>query len=202
MANFISILRMFLGFGVVALLFWDATKQYYWHAILLTALIIWMDGLDGYVARKLNECSPAGAVIDILSDRVVELIYWMAYAQLGWVSIWVPIIVMTRGIWVDGMRSLALQQGYTAFGESSMMQHPLAVLLVSSRFSRWTYAFSKAIVFVLLIAANSLIFSVTLTTQLKMISEVLVWVVVIFCLLRGLPVLVEGQRFLKPPANH
>jgi len=192
---------MFLGFGVITLILLDTQKQWFHYSIILTIIVIWMDGLDGYVARKLNETSPAGAVIDILSDRVVELTYWITYASLGWVSVWVPIIVMARGVWVDGIRGLAFTQGYTAFGQSTMMKHPIAVLLVSSRFSRWTYAFSKALVFVLVLVANSNWFQADLAEQLAFISEILVWVVVVFCLLRGLPVLIEGQKFFSTLAQ-
>ena len=31
-----------------------------------------MDGLDGYVARKFNETSKLGAVLDIMGDRIAE----------------------------------------------------------------------------------------------------------------------------------
>ncbi|MCE2930675.1 MAG: CDP-alcohol phosphatidyltransferase family protein, partial [Vampirovibrionales bacterium] len=145
-ANAVSLFRNALCFVVVGLLFSTQASDYT-LAFILTVAIIWMDGLDGFLARKLGESSPVGAVIDILSDRVVEQIYWVTFAVLGWIPLWMPLLVITRGVWVDGLRSFALQKGCTAFGESSMMKSWWGVLLTSSRFSRWTYALTKAVAF-------------------------------------------------------
>ncbi|HEX2718762.1 MAG TPA: CDP-alcohol phosphatidyltransferase family protein [Gemmatimonadaceae bacterium] len=46
------------------------TQQVYLAAVGLTIALIWMDALDGYVARKRQECTKFGAVADILGDRV------------------------------------------------------------------------------------------------------------------------------------
>lgn len=195
-ANSISLGRMFLAVGVIALLFQPEVAtvypSFYQWAFWLTAIVIWLDGVDGYLARKLGETSPSGAVIDILADRAVEQIYWVSFAALGWVPLWMPLVVIVRGIWVDGLRALALQQGFTAFGSTSLMQHPVGVLLVSSRFSRWTYAVAKAVAFAFLIAAHTPGNPIWVNT----VAQISVWVTVIFCLVRGLPVLIEGRRFL------
>ena len=71
MANFITMIRVFFSFIVVALLLCK-TSACYVAAFWLTAIVIWFDGLDGYVARKFNEASKFGAMLDILCDRIVE----------------------------------------------------------------------------------------------------------------------------------
>lgn len=195
MANLVSCLRVLLGFLTVGLLFIESAGIY-WTAFFLTIAVIWMDGLDGYLARKLNESSKFGAVLDILGDRIVELTYWIAFAVLGWVGLWIPLLVMARGILVDGFRAMALEQGFTAFGSSSMMQSKLGVFLVSSRASRWLYAVTKAVAFALLVLAH-------LPGGLPEPWPPIVWnvayistyVAVFFCLVRGLPVLIESRRF-------
>jgi CDP-diacylglycerol---glycerol-3-phosphate 3-phosphatidyltransferase len=153
-ANAISMGRMGLAVVLLVLLLTGPSPTDYLVAFWGTIAVIWLDGVDGYVARKLGESSVAGAVVDILADRAVELLYWMAFAALGWVSIAVPMIVAVRGVWVDGLRALALQQGFTAFGQSSMMRSPVGVLLVSSRFSRWSYAVLKALAFAALVGVH------------------------------------------------
>ena len=79
MANLITISRMILALITVALLF-TKTTPVYTGAFILTIIVIWMDGLDGYVARKFNESSKFGALLDILGDRVVENVYWITFA--------------------------------------------------------------------------------------------------------------------------
>jgi CDP-diacylglycerol--glycerol-3-phosphate 3-phosphatidyltransferase len=196
MANLISLLRTLLAFVVLALLFLPSYEMYL-TCFILTIIVIWMDGLDGYVARKLNESSKLGAVIDILGDRVIEQVYWVTFMALGWVPLWVPLVVIVRGVVVDGLRSIALEQGFTAFGSSSMMQSPLGVFLVSSRFSRWTYAATKALAFCMMILAHTPELDPSAAQTILDIALLSTWIAVGFCLARGLPVIVESGRFFK-----
>lgn len=192
MANIITLSRIFLAFIAMGLLFYDV--KYALVSLILTIFVMWFDGLDGYVARKFNETSKLGAVLDIMGDRIVENLYWMSFCPLGWISVLVPIIVLTRGIVTDSLRSLALAQGFTAFGEKTMMQGKIAKFIVASNFSRFTYAVCKALAFLLLIAGH-LKFNTDHT--LYIIGLICTWISVIFCVLRGLPVVFESKRFLK-----
>lgn len=192
MANIITLSRIFLAFIAMGLLFYDV--KYALVSLILTIFVMWFDGLDGYVARKFNETSKLGAVLDIMGDRIVENLYWMSFCALGWISVLVPIIVLTRGIVTDSLRSLALAQGFTAFGEKTMMQGKIAKFIVASNFSRFTYAVCKALAFLLLIAGH-LKFNTDHT--LYIIGLICTWISVIFCVLRGLPVVFESKRSLK-----
>ena len=91
----------------------------YLLAVGMTITALLMDGLDGWVARRYGEVSRIGAVIDILTDRIVELTYWIAFAALGWIPAWIPIVVAVRGLLVDGARALAFERGLTAFGPTT-----------------------------------------------------------------------------------
>ena len=75
MANIITLSRIFLAFIAMGLLFYDA--KYALVSLILTIFVMWFDGLDGYIARKFNETSKLGAVLDIMGDRIVENLYWM-----------------------------------------------------------------------------------------------------------------------------
>ena len=148
MANLLTILRMILAVIAIEFLF-TGSPALSITAIFLTLFVIVLDGLDGYVARKLNEQSKFGSVFDILGDRVVENLYWIAFAVIGTVGVWVPMVVVTRGIITDGLRSIALSKGYTAFGESSMMKNKFCHFLTASRFSRAIYGVAKTLVFLM-----------------------------------------------------
>ena len=119
-ANIITLLR--IGLVFVAVLLFGAGFYGQLAAFLLTILIIYMDALDGYVARKLNTASDFGALFDITGDRIVENVYWIYFASIGMVTIWIPIIVITRGFLTDSLRSIAFAEGKTAFGDKTMMR--------------------------------------------------------------------------------
>jgi CDP-diacylglycerol---glycerol-3-phosphate 3-phosphatidyltransferase len=197
MANLITVLRTVLAFLAVAMLRWHRWEIYV-AAALLTVLLIWMDAWDGWVARRRNEASKAGAVIDILGDRVVEMTYWIAFASFGWIPVWVAVLISARGILVDGFRALALERGLTAFGTTSMMRSKLGALLVSSRLSRGAYGFGKAAAFTLVILAFAPGWHPSLKTTLVVLAYASVYLTVALCVVRGIPVLVEARRFLAP----
>lgn len=193
MANIITISRIFIAFIAVILLFIKKEITYE-IAFVLTAIAIWFDGLDGYIARKFNESSKFGAVLDILGDRVVENLYWISFTALGWVNVVVPILVCTRGIITDGLRSVALEKGFTAFGTNTMMQSRIGKFIVASNFSRFTYAICKAIAFTFMIIAY-LPCDYRYKSVVATIAYSCTYIAVIFCLVRGLPVIIESKRF-------
>ena len=197
MANLITVARTLLAFLAVAMLRWH-TWEIYVAAAVLTLLLIWMDAWDGWVARRRNEASKAGAVFDILGDRVVEMTYWIAFASFGWIPVWVAVLVSARGIIVDGFRALALERGLTAFGSTSMMRSPLGALLVSSRLSRGAYGFGKAAAFTLVILAFAPGWRPPIGTMLVWLALACVYGTVALCVVRGVPVLVEARRFFAP----
>lgn len=196
LANFITLFRVFLAFIVVILLM-TQTPEAYWNAFILTAMVIWFDGLDGYFARKYNQATKFGSVLDILCDRIVENIYWITFAALGWINIFIPLVVMTRGLITDGLRSIALQQGYTAFGSSTMMQGKVGKFLVASNFCRFTYAITKALAFTFLILANFPV-AYPWCAKLSGFAYTCAYIAVVFCIVRGIPVIWESKRFIIP----
>ncbi len=193
MANIITISRIFLAFVALGMLFYK--REFYQASLVLTIFVMWFDGLDGYIARKFNESSKLGAVLDIMGDRIVENLYWLVFCALGWINVLIPAVVVTRGIVTDAIRALALSQGYTAFGEKTMQQNPIARFIVASNFSRGGYAVTKAAAFVLLIAGNLVPYRGE-EIVLK-IGEVCAIASAVFCVLRGIPVVLESKRFFE-----
>ena len=121
-ANIVTLSRIFMVFIVVSLLFCTDCKYSYILALVLSAFLMCFDALDGYLARKLNISSRFGALLDIMGDRIVENVYWISFCALGWLNVAIPIIVLTRGIITDSLRTIAFEKGYTAFGKTTMMQ--------------------------------------------------------------------------------
>ena len=197
-ANAVAFTRALLAFLVIALLY--RGRHLYVGAFVLTVVAIWMDGLDGWVARRFGEVSRVGAVVDILTDRVVELTYWIGFAALGWVPVWVPLVVAVRGLLVDGARALALERGLTAFGPTTMMTTRVGRTLVSSRASRNLYGAAKLLAFSLLILASAAGVAPALRAALEPVAYASVYLAVGLCVLRGIPVLLEARRMLEQGA--
>jgi CDP-diacylglycerol--glycerol-3-phosphate 3-phosphatidyltransferase len=203
-ANIITLVRIFLSFLAIGMFY----GGFGWRiaAVLLTILVIYLDSLDGIVARKLGVASDFGALFDITGDRIVEHVYWIFFSVVGLVSLWVPIIYVSRGFLVDTLRTVAYsKEGKTPFGEKSMMRSRWTHLLTASRVSRAIYGAGKVIVFVLLgilliferASANVLsLLPANFLSYLELITQILVWIVVVMNLIRGLPVLWDGRFYL------
>lgn len=212
-ANLMTILRVLMAFLALIMLF-SGNPAYALSAAFLTLFVIILDGLDGYVARKYNEATKLGSVIDILGDRIVENLYWVAFAMLGWVAAWIPFVILTRGILTDGLRSIALSEGYTAFGDKTMMQNKVLAFLTASRFMRALYGFAKTMAFILVILAyipnveNLNIMTVDqylkyteFLPTFRFITGIFVYSAVILCIVRGIPVIIESKRFFADDKN-
>lgn len=213
MANLLTIIRMILCVLAIEFIF-SGRPDLVVASIFMTLFVVVLDGLDGIVARALNEQSKFGSVFDILGDRVVENLYWIAFAVIGWVGVWVPMVVVARGIITDGLRSMALAEGYTAFGSSTMMQNKFCHFLTASRFSRAVYGVAKVLAFLMVIIAhipnieyfngmtlNQYAWYSVFQPQLVLTADILVYITVAMCIIRGIPVLVESKRFINNENN-
>ncbi len=200
LANIVSISRIFVAFAAVALLFEPSDSNFIW-AFILTIIAFSMDGLDGYIARKFNQSSDLGSVLDIMGDRIVEVTYWVAFAVLGWVNIAFPLICVTRAFVTDGIRSVALSQGYTAFGEKTMQKSELGKFICASKFMRISYAVAKVAAFMLLILSHVAGYPVFALINLPAIAQVLAFVAILFCVIRALPVIFESADLFKKAEN-
>lgn len=197
LANIVSVSRIFVAYVAIALLFVRTTWAYI-LAFVLTAIAFAMDGLDGYLARKLNQSSEWGSVLDILGDRIVELSYWIVFAVLGWINVIFPLICAARAFTTDGIRSVALSKGLTAFGDKSMQSTSWGKFICASRFMRISYAVAKVLAFMLLIVVftpGMEIFSGT--PLLHLITMGFAWIAIIFCVVRAIPVIVESPKLFK-----
>lgn len=193
MANFISIFRIFVMFFAVYLIYTQhGNAQAYCWALILTILAFALDGVDGYVARKFNEVSKFGALLDIMGDRIVENTYWVLFAVMGWLNIIFPLIALTRGFVTDTIRSAAMEKGLTPFG---MQRNPICKWITGSKFMRISYAVAKVLAFILIVAAK-----IPGIAHAEIIWLFGYWTAVfaiVFCVVRGLPVVIEAKRAIE-----
>ena len=201
-ANLITLARLILVFVVVALFGQNVYLDVL--MIMVTALILALDAVDGYIARKRNEASDFGALFDIVGDRIVENVYWVYFAVVGVIPFWLPIIVLARGFVTDGLRSAAFAQGKTAFGSKTMMRSAWTRMLTSSRASRSIYGIFKTITFLYLggvIALRSVVVTYSIPAEFitgcEMTGIIIATIAVAMCIIRGIPVLVDGWEYVK-----
>jgi CDP-diacylglycerol--glycerol-3-phosphate 3-phosphatidyltransferase len=200
--NKVTLLRVAVGFAAVSLFGRGAWANLL--AVVLTVGAIALDALDGHIARKKKMATPMGAQLDILGDRMIENVYFTYFAVVGMVSLWLPILFFARGAATDFLRGLAMKAGRAGWGANAVLETWWGRMLVASRWSRGLYAAMKCLCFCYLglelaltrgpvALLNGLGGDVSAT--IRMGAQVLTWATAAFCLVRGLPVLMEGWKY-------
>lgn len=199
--NWITLFRVFLVFLNVWLYGQGVTAAI--AAVFLTIVVIWMDALDGWVARRTGQATDMGAIFDITGDRIVENVFWIYFASAGLITFWVPVVVITRGFLTDTVRTLQFEAGKTPFGDKTMMRSSWSRFLVAGRFMRGLYGGVKAAAFCLLGILIVLRGAVEdgragawILSLASFLTGLVVALTVLLCIVRGLPVLWDGRELL------
>ena len=179
-ANAITIIRLFLTFGVIALFGQHHILDI--AIIFIIALIFTLDAVDGIVARLRNETSKLGEILDTLVDRIVENTFWIYFTTTGILPLWIPITIMTRGFLTDTWQR--------SFGYP---KHGWTHSLTRSRISRALYGSLKMFTFMCL--ASTTTFKNIIFKKAGLILAILA---IGFCLIRALPAFVDAYKMSIP----
>ncbi len=209
MANLVTVARLILLFVVIWLIY-VGNVQIVTASMLLIIIVFASDGLDGWVARKRGSTSTFGAVFDILGDRIVENALWVIFADLDLIPIWIPLMVLTRGFIVDGLRSMSYAEGKTPFGKNNMMKSAVTEWLTAGRFMRAFFGWAKAAGFVFLTGlagderldtSGTFLGGLYDQTWYIWLGWALVWSAVILTIVRGVPVIIDAMDYMRSDAS-
>lgn len=106
LANRLTMLRIVLVPVFIASLLYHSPERPY---LLMVAVVIYLlacvtDGLDGYLARRMNEHTQLGSYIDPLADKLLLLSGYLSLSLMAHlprelhVPAWVTIVVISRDV--------------------------------------------------------------------------------------------------------
>ena len=161
---------------------------------------LFLDTLDGVIARRSGTTSLIGSVLDIATDRTYELVLWVVLADLGTISIAIPLIIIARTMLTDAIRSIGVSQGKAPFEQQGS---GLGHFLVSSAWMRSGYSVTKIVAF----CGLALGFALSgfpeggnlqsASEPVLRFSEFVAWVAVVISVVRGAPVILSGYRQMR-----
>jgi len=194
LATWITLARLPLLVACLAILYLgSAPVRLVGVALLFVGLLL--DTVDGVVARARSETSLMGSVLDIAADRTYQLSLWVTFAYLGLVPAVIPLIVLARTTLTDALRGVGVAEGTAPFEQQ---RSSLARFLVASPWMRTGYSSAKACSFCGLALAHACL-GFPAESGLRGIAlallaggNALAWVTVLFCVVRGIPVIVEA----------
>ena len=138
--NSITLIRIFS----IPLLMWilssgrfsssNGERELLASAVFLAAAMT--DGIDGYLARKRDQITTMGILLDPLADKLLIAAAFVTLVQLNpsLVPAWIAVVVIGREFLVSGLRSIAASEGFTIsaseLGKLKMVVQIVAVVAV------------------------------------------------------------------------
>ncbi len=109
--NSLTLSRIFLTpLLVVVLLTRIEGKEIYGAIIFVVAALT--DFFDGYFARKRNQVTTIGKLLDPIADKLLVTSAFISLVELRLAPAWMVVIIVGREFAVSGIRSIATSQGY------------------------------------------------------------------------------------------
>jgi CDP-diacylglycerol--glycerol-3-phosphate 3-phosphatidyltransferase len=134
--NSITLTRIF----AIPLLVWILSSPHFSSVhgakeLLASALFIaaaMTDGIDGYLARRRDQITTMGILLDPIADKLLIAAAFIMLVQVNpsLVPAWVAIVVIGREFLVSGLRSIAASEGFT-IEASELGKFKMVVQIVS-----------------------------------------------------------------------
>jgi len=69
------------------------------------------DFFDGYIARKWNQQTKLGAILDPLADKMLTLGAFLGLMIIGRANPWAIFLILSREFFITGLRIVAISEG-------------------------------------------------------------------------------------------
>jgi CDP-diacylglycerol--glycerol-3-phosphate 3-phosphatidyltransferase len=108
------------------------------HGLFLGAgifgLAVLTDYLDGYLARRRNQVTRLGILLDPLADKLLTASAFISLVELDAVPAWMVMIILGREFVITGLRNVAAARGLlmpaSALGKGKMVSQVIAIFLL------------------------------------------------------------------------
>ena len=133
LSNKITLGRLGLTFIMVGFL--TSALPYSKTAALLTfALAGLSDWLDGFFARRRQQISAFGQLMDPLADKILVSAAFVSFVAVHQVPAWIVITIISREFLITGLRLLAVQRGTVLpagrWGKHKMIWQTIAIVTI------------------------------------------------------------------------
>jgi CDP-diacylglycerol--glycerol-3-phosphate 3-phosphatidyltransferase len=95
---------------VVVLFAWDFPDHAYW-ATAVFAIAMATDQVDGWLARRRNQTSAFGSLLDPIADKVLVMAAFVMLVGEGVAPAWMVAAIVARELLVSGLRLAAIERG-------------------------------------------------------------------------------------------
>lgn len=109
--NKLTIARIIITPLYLALILWQGLAHRFLIATIVFSIAAITDAIDGKLARKNNQITNFGKLLDPIADKVLTTAALLAFMTMGLCNIWIVMIVLTREFAIASIRMIAASNG-------------------------------------------------------------------------------------------
>lgn len=109
--NQLTIARIIITPVFLALLLLESLPHRFLIAALVYSLAAVTDAIDGKLARKNNQITNFGKLLDPIADKILTTSALLGFMMMGLCNIWIVMIVLTREFTISSIRMIAAADG-------------------------------------------------------------------------------------------
>ena len=109
--NRLTIYRMLITPVFLAALLTERARHSFLFAALVFSAGALTDAFDGRIARKYNQVTVIGKLLDPVADKLMTTSALLGFMKLGLCSVWIAVIIISREFAVMSVRLVASAQG-------------------------------------------------------------------------------------------
>ncbi len=133
--NALTVLRIFLvPLLVVVLLTRARTDEGLILGTAIFGVAVLTDYLDGYFARRRNQVTKLGILLDPIADKLLTAAAFLSLVEMDAVPAWMVMIILGREIAITGLRNVAAGWGHlipaSGLGKGKMVSQVVAIFLL------------------------------------------------------------------------
>ena len=132
-SNALTLLRIFLV-PILVIVLLERTEESPIMGAAIFGVAVLTDWLDGYLARRRNEVTRLGILLDPLADKLLTSAAFLSLVELGAVPAWMVMIILGREFLVTAFRNVAAGRGLlipaSGLGKAKMVTQVVAIFLL------------------------------------------------------------------------
>ena len=180
--NKLTVLRMILAPVFLAVFLAQSIPYLYWWAVLVFSAAAITDAVDGKLARKNDQITVFGKLLDPVADKMLTTAALLGFMQVGLCNIWIVMIVLTREFAVTSVRLIASAEGVVI---------PANIWGKLKTVSQMTFT-----IVIMLLAAVQEMGLLPASFPLALISNILLWITAVLTVVSGVIYLMRSTKII------
>ena len=179
--NKLTLARIIITPVFLAVIMWESLAHRFLIADIIFVIASITDAVDGHLARKYNEVTNFGKLLDPIADKILTTAALLAFLQLGLCNVWIVMIVLTREFAISSIRMICAANGTVIpaniFGKIKTASQMVFTVIIMLLCELGEYNYS-----ILMITAT--------------VSSVLLWITAVLALVSGVIYINDSRKYI------